>query len=204
MIKTTVAKLVTVKVAMILAATSAGGVALAATTGVLPNPLSEDPPASHSTPDTEHPGTQHPGQGAPSPSLDGLCTAFLAGAGAERGRALENPAFTALITAAGSQQDVESYCSTLVSTPTTRPARPPRVRATHRRRTRPARRKPCRPVQRIRSRHPPTPALDGSLPPYSSRARFLHLILRRVGSRPSSEHWSAAQPTQPNAPAKAH
>ena len=118
MIKTTVAKLVTVKVAVILAAASAGGVALAATTGVLPNPLSEDPPASHSTPDTEPPGTQHPGQGTPSPSLDGLCTAFLAGAGAERGRALENPAFTALVTAAGSKDDVESYCSTRVSTST--------------------------------------------------------------------------------------
>jgi hypothetical protein len=111
MIKTTLAKLATLKAAAILAATSAGGVALAATTGVLPNPLTEDPPASHSTPDGDHPG-----QGTPSPSLNGLCTAFLAGAGAEHGKALDSPAFTALITAAGGEDAVESFCVTLVAT----------------------------------------------------------------------------------------
>ena len=109
MIKTTVAKLLTLKAAAILAAVSAGGVALAATTGVLPNPLSEDPPApAHSTP---APG--HPGAGTPSPSLQGLCTAYLAGAGSDHGKALESPAFQALITAAGGAQSVDSFCATV-------------------------------------------------------------------------------------------
>lgn len=110
MIKTTLAKLATVKAAAIVAAASAGGVALAATTGVLPDPLTQDPPASHSTP-----GGDHAGQGTPSPSLNGLCTAFLAGAGADRGKALDNPAFTTLIRAAGNEDGVESYCVTLVA-----------------------------------------------------------------------------------------
>lgn len=109
MIRTTLAKLLTLKAAAILATVSAGGVALAATTGVLPNPLSQDPPAPHSTP------SDNPGQGNPSPSLKGLCTAFLAGAGSEHGAALDSPAFTALITAAGGRDKVESYCTALVA-----------------------------------------------------------------------------------------
>ena len=49
----------------------------------------------------------------PSPSLIGLCTAYLAGAGAEHGNALQNPAFTALITAAGGPDKVDAYCTGL-------------------------------------------------------------------------------------------
>jgi hypothetical protein len=101
------AKLLTLKAAAIaVVAVSAGGVALAATTGVLPNPLAPQHPG-HST---DAPG--HPGNAAtPSPSMVGLCTAFLAGAGADHGKALENPAFSALITAAGGKDKVDSFCA---------------------------------------------------------------------------------------------
>jgi hypothetical protein len=112
MIKTALAKLLTLKAAAILAAVSASGIAVASTTGVLPNPLGPDSPTPvHSTPDTKHPA------GTPSPSLHGLCTAFLAGAGAEHGKALDSPAFTALITAAEDKDAVESFCTTLLATP---------------------------------------------------------------------------------------
>jgi hypothetical protein len=115
MIKATLAKLLTLKAAAVLATVSAGGVALAATTGVLPNPLSQDPPTppAHST---TAPG--NPDAGTPSPSLQGLCTAFLAGAGSDHGKALESPAFQALITAAGGADSVDSFCATVVVSPT--------------------------------------------------------------------------------------
>jgi hypothetical protein len=107
-----VAKLLTLKAAAIaVAAVSAGGVALAATTGVLPSPLAPENP-SHSTnapAQTNDPAT-------PSPSLAGLCTAYLAGAGADHGEALESPAFSALITAAGGKDNVDAYCVGLGAT----------------------------------------------------------------------------------------
>jgi hypothetical protein len=117
MIKTALAKVLTVKAVAILAALSAGGVALAATTGVLPNPLRETPVTPTHPATTPHAGGNGGGQGGsdatPSPSLEGLCTAFLAGAGSEHGKALDNPAFTVLITAAGGRDGVEAYCATL-------------------------------------------------------------------------------------------
>lgn len=118
MIKSTLAKLFTVKAAAALAAaTAAGGVALAASSGTLPNPLAgggaEDtkPTAAHATarpaPDASH-GER--GNASPSPSLVGLCHAYTAGAANNPGKALENPAFTALITAAGGKDQVAGYC----------------------------------------------------------------------------------------------
>ena len=103
-----VAKLLTLKAAAVaLAAVSAGGVALAASTNVLPNPFAPDNPG-HSTP---APGHSNRPDATPSPSLVGLCTAYLAGAGADHGKALESPAFSALITAAGGQDKVDAYCA---------------------------------------------------------------------------------------------
>jgi hypothetical protein len=102
-----VAKLLTLKAAAVaVAAVSAGGVALAVSTNVLPNPFTNNP--GHSTPAPSH------GNGpdaTPSPSLIGLCTAYLAGAGSDHGKALESPAFTALITAAGGKDQVDAYCA---------------------------------------------------------------------------------------------
>ena len=104
-----VAKLLTLKAAAIaVAVVSAGGVAVAATTGVLPNPLAPENPG-HSTTAPGH--TNNPA--TPSPSLLGLCTAYLAGAGADHGKALESPAFSVLITAAGGKDNVDGYCANL-------------------------------------------------------------------------------------------
>ena len=128
MIKTTLAKLLTLKAAAVLAATAAGGVALAASTGTLPNPLSDTTSKPATTGHVGHPGASasHRGSddggpgdanGSPSPSLVGLCHAFLAGAGSEHGKALENPAFTVLITKAGGKDKVEAYCTALLASP---------------------------------------------------------------------------------------
>jgi hypothetical protein len=102
-----VAKLLTLKAAAVaVAAVSAGGVALAASTNVLPNPFANNP--GHSTPAPSH---SNGPDATPSPSLIGLCTAYLAGAGADHGKALESPAFSALITAAGGKDNVDVYCA---------------------------------------------------------------------------------------------
>ena len=107
-----VAKLLTLKAAAIaVAAVSAGGVALAASTGVLPNPLNQAPEnPGHSVPAPDH---SNGSNATPSPSLVGLCTAYRAGAGENHGKALENPAFGALVTAAGGPENVDSYCTKL-------------------------------------------------------------------------------------------
>jgi hypothetical protein len=53
--------------------------------------------------------------GSPSPSLTGLCHAVGAGNKDDHGKALENPAFTALITAAGGKDKVDVFCATLLA-----------------------------------------------------------------------------------------
>jgi hypothetical protein len=54
------------------------------------------------------------GTATPSPSLHGLCTAFQAGATNNPGKALANPAFSVLVTAAGGKDEVAAFCTTLV------------------------------------------------------------------------------------------
>jgi hypothetical protein len=124
-----VAKLLTLKAAVIaVTAVSAGGVALAASTGVLPNPLTPNSPSSHSTDAPDHTGGPN---ATPSPSLIGLCTAYLAGAGADHGKALESPAFRALITAAGGQDKLDTFCAGLgVTAPGSRGAGSPTAHPT--------------------------------------------------------------------------
>jgi hypothetical protein len=56
----------------------------------------------------------------PSPSLEGLCVAYQAGA---MDKAATNPAFTALQNAAGGADGVAAYCVNLIGEPT-HPARP--------------------------------------------------------------------------------
>lgn len=58
---------------------------------------------------------------SPSPSLTGLCKAFQAGA-TTHGKVIDNPAFTALVTAAGGKDHVAAYCVTLVGAAPTHPA----------------------------------------------------------------------------------
>ncbi|NUR69384.1 MAG: hypothetical protein HOU81_01045 [Hamadaea sp.] len=120
MLKTALAKALTVKAAAIAAVAVGGGVALAATTGVLPNPLGTTgkPSASHSPKPSHSPGAK----GSPSPNLEGLCKAYAAKPDGERGKALESPAFQALVTAAGGLDKVTDYCVTLL--PSSKPSAP--------------------------------------------------------------------------------
>jgi hypothetical protein len=120
MIKSALLKLLTLKAAAVAAVVvGTGGVALAASTGALPNPLSSHPVPAASA--ASHPGARpdasdHPrGDASPSPSLVGLCHAYTAGAGSDHGKALESPAFQALLTAAGGKADVDTFCSKLLA-----------------------------------------------------------------------------------------
>jgi hypothetical protein len=120
MIKTAVIKLLTVKAAAVAAlVVGTGGVALAASTGVLPNPLDNHPgpaaSAGQSHPSGRPEASDHPGDADPSPSLVGLCHAYTAGAGSEHGKALDSPAFQALLTAAGGKANVDGYCVQLLA-----------------------------------------------------------------------------------------
>jgi hypothetical protein len=73
-----------------------------------------------------------PSASAPSPSLVGLCHAYEAGVSTSNGKALDNPAFTVLITAAGGRDNVAAYCATVLpsdtpsanGSPTTHPDHP--------------------------------------------------------------------------------
>jgi hypothetical protein len=119
---------------VVLLAGATGGVALAATVSSQPAAPSADPPAAPRTPlptappepVEDHPapaarGTAHgadtTAQPAPEPSLAALCTAWGAGATTGNpGAAAENPAFRALVKAAGSPGEVPGYCVGLQDT----------------------------------------------------------------------------------------
>lgn len=155
MIKSAVAKLVAGKflAAGAVAAAATGGVALAAVTGNFPNPRPAIPsntsaPASagsssHSSPVSSVTSATRPSRGnpttsrpsatasssTPKPSLTGLCLAYQAGVTSNPGSALQNPAFTALVTAAGGQSNVSPYCVTLIGAPASHPAGAPAGRS---------------------------------------------------------------------------
>jgi hypothetical protein len=122
MLKTAVVKLLTVKaVAVAALVVGTGGVALAASTGTLPNPLGSHPTpvASAGQSESSHgpAASPHPtGSAAPSPSLVGLCNAYTAGVASAQGKALDSPAFRALLVAAGGKDKVDSYCTKLLAT----------------------------------------------------------------------------------------
>jgi hypothetical protein len=132
MLKTALAKVLTVKAAIVFAGAGLGGVALAASADVLPDPLANRPAA----PVTRAPATPAPGGGSaapdngngpkatPSPSLIGLCRAYAARPEPARGRALQSPAFTALVTTAGGVNKVDDYCAGLAATPGAKAPRP--------------------------------------------------------------------------------
>jgi hypothetical protein len=83
-------------------AVAIGGLALAASAGVLPGTHGGSHPAPTSSV-------------APSPNLKGLCTAYEAGATANNGMAALDPAFTALATAAGGIDRIDAYCTKLLA-----------------------------------------------------------------------------------------
>lgn len=127
-VKTLLASLLAAKaLAATAAVASIGGIALAAATGSLP-PAAQNAahhlvraPAAASThaasgrsvtsPDTTDPTPQVTPSATPSPSLVGLCRAYGAGVATAKGKALDNPAFTVLVTAAGGSAAVPTYCA---------------------------------------------------------------------------------------------
>lgn len=130
--------LLTAKIAAAaLTVAAVGGVAVAATSGVLPavhggnapagvhtssqSPSTPAPPGPPATVEDAGEGARNAGAGngqhaaAPSPSLLGLCHAYLAGAGSTPGKALDSPAFAALTTAAGGAGNVRGYCDSVLA-----------------------------------------------------------------------------------------
>jgi hypothetical protein len=128
MLKTALVKLLTVKAAAAAIAVTAvgGGVALAATSGALPsghgadNPQSQASahatarPSAAATADSAAVADAKHGDATPSPSLVGLCRAYAAGVHDNPGKALDNPAFGALITAAHGKDNIADYCTDLL------------------------------------------------------------------------------------------
>lgn len=128
-------KLLAVKAVLAAVGVTGGGVALAAATGHLPSNLTGTsaaarPAASASaSPAANGKPASHPAA-SPSPSLRGLCRAYTAHVGSSPGKALDNPAFSALVTAAGGKDHAAAYCATLLATspgnkPTSHPGNKP-------------------------------------------------------------------------------
>ncbi|MGW5672008.1 hypothetical protein [Micromonospora sp. NPDC003776] len=131
------AKLLTLKAGVAaLAVTATGGVALAAASGTLPNPLTDASatPSAHASGKPSEAADKGKGpagaKGTPTPNLVGLCHAFTAGAGDNPGKALENPAFRVLITTAGDKEKVAAYCDTLLAAEKAKPSQAARPTAT--------------------------------------------------------------------------
>ncbi len=142
MLKTTVAKLLSAKLvaAAAVATAATGGVALAAATNTLPDQaqsvahdiLNAPSPDAHGKP-SQAPSeagkpeatSSHAPKGTPSPSLRGLCTAYQAGVADSHGKAMDSPAFSALVTAAGGTDNVADYCTKLIGAPSTHPSGEP-------------------------------------------------------------------------------
>jgi len=128
------ARLLTVKGAALAAAFAVAGVAVAASTGVLPTPLRDPAPnkpadwwASHATVATSVPDASRTGPGvAPTTSLRGLCTAFLAQSTSHPDEARNNPNFAKIALVAGGEEKVQPFCETLlgVKTPPVHPTHP--------------------------------------------------------------------------------
>src|SRR6478609_6928299 len=102
-----------VGIAAALAAAATGGVALAAAAHTQTEPAHHAPGGAGS-----HPSA------SPSRSLRGLCIAYFANE-ITGGKRMDNPAFGALVTAAGGKDKITTYCLTLLRADPhpTRPAR---------------------------------------------------------------------------------
>jgi hypothetical protein len=134
----TLAKLAAAKALVALTAGAAvGGVALAAATNTLPAPAQQvvhdavgapAPDADKNADKKDKKEKTDDAKGtesaaSPTPNLVGLCRAYTAGVATSHGKALENPAFTYLITSAGSKDGVAGYCTALLAAhPTGKPA----------------------------------------------------------------------------------
>ena len=134
MIKSALGKILTTKAAAVVAATTIGGVAVAAGTGTLTashdretssQSQSEATETGHATGKPATAGAGSHASAAPSPSMVGLCRAYAAGVAASHGKAMDNPAFTALVTAAGGKDKVSGWCTTLLAKQAAHPAQSP-------------------------------------------------------------------------------
>lgn len=128
---------------------SATAVAVTAATGALPTPVQEaahqlvGAPAPTAPADAEAdeagdktaPVTAEQTKETPSPvtaadahpSFVGLCHAYSAGNKATHGKALQSPAFQALVTAAGGETKVVSFCTPLLAKASPEKAHPPKA-----------------------------------------------------------------------------
>ncbi|MEU4242823.1 hypothetical protein [Actinoplanes sp. NPDC026619] len=128
MLKTTLAKMLTVKVVAAIAALGAGGVAVAAGTGTLPGPLHKParqhapalawPSSAHSDSPESHPSgspSARPSHSLPPGDLAKLCAKWTARPAEQRGNALAEPEFGNLVREAGrSDRDrVDNFCADL-------------------------------------------------------------------------------------------
>ena len=118
-IRTVLAKVLTVKAVIVLAVGGSAGIVLAASGGVLPAPWSATPqappapvPLTTTTPapsaEPEH-RTTLPGPSTQEPSVAELCAVYEAGRG--KGKQLADPEFGPLVTAAGGEDKVGKYCA---------------------------------------------------------------------------------------------
>jgi hypothetical protein len=119
-------RVVTFKVLAAVTAVTAGGLAFASSTGMLPAPFSivQPPPNVSPSDDDRTPrpaNSPHANQLTPWPSgsaestefISGLCHAYLAKPPEERGKALDSPSFAQLIVLAGGANKVDGYCAGL-------------------------------------------------------------------------------------------
>lgn len=109
--------------AAVLGVVTAGGLAFASGTGIIPGPSEPDsvpsqaPASSQSASAHPHP-TAGPGTSAATPdsqlpteALRGLCRAYQGASGAERGKELEKAALQDLVRSAGGAHRVDRYCA---------------------------------------------------------------------------------------------
>lgn len=141
MLKSALAKVLTVKALVVVALAGSTGVVLATGSGTLPGPWSDTPatppatsrPATPTAPPsvtpTERPSNPADAGAAPSPSMPGLCQSYETREREHPGKSLDDNAFTALVTAAGGRDRVPTYCHGLTdghptSKPSDRPSDP--------------------------------------------------------------------------------
>jgi hypothetical protein len=147
MIKSTLAKILTVKIAALCAGVAGvGGVALAATTGTIPSPLHLGAPSASASP-RPHPSgkpsidpSARPGHDGTPPGIAWLCHDYVGKDRDHRGKALDDPKFKELITKSGKKDRdrVDKFCGKLLhdwpsALPTNLPSDFPSVRPSDRR-----------------------------------------------------------------------
>jgi hypothetical protein len=150
--------MLTLKILAALAGITAGGMAFAAGSGVLPNPFtpgsSPSSPAVHTSVPTPTPVTSTAAiqpSAIPSPAVVGLCRAYLNLPTNQRGKALSSTAFTELAAAAGNQ-DVGAYCTALLQVVDPQPTHHPTGG----------------PEKPAKTPHP-TPSHKGKMPPHTGQ-----------------------------------